>query len=118
MRFYNPSHQFYVGIDLHARQMYLCVIDSDGETRFHRNMPADAQHLNRALKPFGSDVVVGVECVFTWYWVADFCADHDIDFVLGHVLYMKAIHGGKSKYDKIDSQKIATMLRGGMHPMA
>jgi hypothetical protein len=31
---------------------------------------------------------------------------------------MKAIHGGKSKSDKIDSQKIATMLRGGLLSMA
>ena len=31
---------------------------------------------------------------------------------------MKAIHGGKSKNDKIDSFKIATLLRGGTIPMA
>ncbi len=31
--------------------------------------------------------------------------------MLGHALYMKAIHGGK--YDKIDSHKIAVLLRGG-----
>jgi transposase len=38
--------------------------------------------------------------------------------VLGHALYMKAIHGGKAKNDKIDSQKIAALLRGGMLPQA
>ena len=31
---------------------------------------------------------------------------------------MGAIHGGKSKNDKIDSRKIAGLLRGGMLPMA
>jgi transposase len=31
---------------------------------------------------------------------------------------MKAIHGGKAKHDKIDSQKIAALLRGGMLPKA
>jgi transposase len=31
---------------------------------------------------------------------------------------MKAIHGGKAKNDKIDSQKIAALLRGGMLPTA
>ncbi len=31
---------------------------------------------------------------------------------------MKAIHGGKAKNDKIDSQKIAALLRGGMLPKA
>jgi hypothetical protein len=31
---------------------------------------------------------------------------------------MKAIHGGKAKNDKIDAQKIAVLLRGGMLPQA
>jgi transposase len=56
--------------------------------------------------------------MFTWYWIADLCNDHEIPFVLGHALYMKAIHGGKAKNDKIDSRKIAVLLRGGMIPIA
>src|SRR5437763_13822080 len=39
-------------------------------------------------------------------------------FVLGHALYMKAIHGGKATNDTIDVQKIAVLLRGGMLPQA
>jgi transposase len=39
-------------------------------------------------------------------------------FVLGHALYMKAIHGGKAKNDTIDAHKIAVLLRGGMLPQA
>jgi len=56
--------------------------------------------------------------MFAWYWLADLCAERQIPFVLGHALYMKAIHGGKTKTDKIDSQKIALLLRGGMLPQA
>ena len=37
--------------------------------------------------------------------------------MLGHALYMKAIHGGKAKNDKIDSRKIAVLLRAGAMPM-
>ncbi len=62
--------------------------------------------------------MVTAECTFTWYWLADLCEDHSITFKLGHALYMKAIHGGKAKNDKIDSHKIATILRGGMLPRA
>ena len=61
---------------------------------------------------------MGVECVFCWYWVSDLCAKHQIPFVLGHALYMKAIHGGKTKNDKIDSYKIALLLKGGNFPTA
>jgi transposase len=70
------------------------------------------------IAPYRPDIVVAVECMFTWYWLADLCADEEIPFVLGHALYMKAIHGGKAKNDKIDSQKIAVLLRGGMLPQA
>jgi len=31
---------------------------------------------------------------------------------------MKAIHGGEAKNDKIDSQRIAGLLRSGMIPQA
>jgi len=31
---------------------------------------------------------------------------------------MQALHGGKAKNDKIDAQKIAVLLRGGMLPQA
>jgi len=50
--------------------------------------------------------------------VADLCSKEGIPFVLGHALSMKAIHGGKAKNDKIDAQKIAVLLRGGMMPQA
>ena len=119
MRFYTEHHQFYCGIDLHARQMYVCIVDSAGEVLVHRNMSAKPGELLRALSPYaGKDVVVAVECVFTWYWIADLCAEREIPFVLGHALYMKAIHGAKTKNDKIDSRKIALLLRAGMLPQA
>ena len=56
--------------------------------------------------------------MFTWYWLADVCAAEGIPFVLGHALAMKAIHGGKAKNDKLDSFKIASLLRGGLRPQA
>ena len=72
----------------------------------------------KTIAPYREDLVVCVECIFTWYWLADLCAREGIPFVLGHALYMKAIHGGKAKNDKIDSHKIAALLRGGMLPQA
>ena len=118
MRFYNQQHQHYCGIDLHTKSMYVCVVSQSGDIVLHQNMPVDSEVLLQALIPFMPDVVVAVECVFTWYWIADVCQQHDIPFVLGHALYMKAIHGSKTKNDKIDSQKIALLLRAGMLPMA
>jgi transposase len=118
MRFYTTQHPFYCGIDLHARTMYVCILDQAGETLLHRNMTATPEALLKAIAPYRDQVVLGAECMFTWYWLADLCAEHGIPFVLGHALYMKAIHGGKAKNDKIDAHKIAVLLRGGMLPQA
>jgi hypothetical protein len=51
----------------------------------------------KVIAPYRPDIVVAVECMFTWYWLADLYADEEIPFVLGHALYMKVIHGGKAK---------------------
>jgi transposase len=118
MNFYTNQHKYYCGIDLHAKKMYLCVLDETGEIRLHQNIITDRELFLKVLEPFREDVVVAVECMFTWYWIADLCIKENIPFVLGHALYMKAIHGGKAKNDKIDSHKIAALLRGGMIPQA
>ena len=118
MRFYTRQHKHYCGIDLHARSMYVCILDQAGQVLVHRNMKASPMAILRTIAPYRDDIVIAVECIFTWYWLADLCAKENIAFVLGHALYMKAIHGGKTKNDKIDSNKIAVLLRGGMFPTA
>jgi hypothetical protein len=117
-RFYTQQPPFSCGIDLHARTMSLCILDQAGETLWHRNMPATPEALRKAITPSRDQVVLAAACLVTWYWLADLCADHRIPFVLGHALYMKAIHGGKAKNDQIDAHKIAVLLRGGMLPQA
>ena len=118
MRFYTKQHKYYCGIDLHTKKMYICILDGTGETVIHQNIRTDPEAFLSIIAAYREDIVVAVECMFTWYWIADLCASEGIPFVLGHALYMKAIHGGKSKNDKIDSHKIAVLLRGGMLPQS
>lgn len=118
MRFYEQLHRFYCGVVLHARLMYLCIQDERGTVLVHKNLPTDPSSFEAAISAYRDDLVVAVECVFCWYWIADLCRKLDVAFVLGHALYMKAIHGAKTKTDKIDSKKIASLLRAKMLPMA
>jgi hypothetical protein len=102
MNFYHNSHQHYCGIDLHARSLYVCILDRDGNTLTHKEIPAKPGPLLQLLDGLDG-LVVGVECMHCWYWVAGFCETQGITFILGHALYMRAIHGGKAKNDRIDS---------------
>jgi hypothetical protein len=97
MRFYTRTHRFYCGIDLHARTLHLCVLDQAGAIVLDKNIVARPETFLKAIAGFRDDVVVGVECMYAWYWLADLCAHEKILFVLGHALYMKLIYGAKAK---------------------
>src|SRR6516162_909497 len=118
MRVYTQAHRFYCGIDLHARSLHLCILDKDGAVVLDKNIVARPETLLRALAPFRDDLVIGAECMYAWYWVADLCTREQLRFVLGHALYMKLIYGAKAKNDRIDAGKIARLLRGGNFPLA
>jgi transposase len=98
--------------------MYVCILRQDGELLLHRHMKTRPAMFRKAIAPYRADLVVAVECLFPWDWLADLCAREARPFGLGHALYRKALHGGKAKNDKSAAQKMAVLLRGGMLPPA
>src|SRR5438093_3504098 len=82
---YNQPHQFYAGVDLHARSMFVHVVSAKGKTGFERDLPANPDAFLDAVQPFRKNLVVGCKCVFAWYWLADLCEGQRIPFVLGHL---------------------------------
>ena len=84
MRFYTQQHQFYCGIDLHARTMDVCILNHAGEILVHRDMQASPETFLKVIAPYREEIVVAVECILTWYWLADLCAHEGLPFVLGH----------------------------------
>jgi transposase len=120
MRTFTPpaGTRFYAGVDLHARALFLVVLDADGKIVFAKNLPAAPEPFLRAVAPFRDGLLVACECMHCWYWLADTCRDHGIDFVLGHAWAMKAVHGCKTKCDRKDAEAIARLLKGGNFPPA
>jgi len=39
MRFYTQQLRLYCGIDLHARTMYVCIMNQEGAIIVHKNIP-------------------------------------------------------------------------------
>ena len=119
MKYHTSTSQFNCGIDLHARQMYVCVMDRDGQKLVHTNIRNnDFDYFLKLVASYRHDLTVCCECMFGWYWLADACQAAGLHFVLAHALYLKAIHGGKNKNDRIDSEKIAHLLRANLIPPA
>ena len=117
MKYYTSTTEFNCGIDLHARQMYVCVMDRQGKKLVHTNVKNnDFNFFLKLIEPYRQDLTVCCECMFGWYWLADACHGANLNFVLAHALYVHLIHGGKNKNDRIDSEKLTHLLRSNLIP--
>ncbi len=98
--------------------MSVCIRDQEGTKLVHKNLPPTPAAFLRVIVPYREDLVVGVECMFTWYGLADLGSKEGIAFVLGHALSMKAIHGGKANNGTSAAHPSAVLWRGGLMPQA
>src|SRR6266478_3694201 len=74
MKYYTSTTEYNCGIDLHARQMYVCVMDRQGKKLVHTNvLNNDFKYFLKLVEPYKHDLTVCCECMFGWYWLADAC---------------------------------------------
>ena len=110
--------EYFCGVDLHARNIYICVMNREGDILLKRNIPNNFTKFKQFIEPFFPDLAVGCESTYNYYWLLDGCSEAGIPFYLGHAFYMKAIGGNKKKNDPIDAKTIANLMRTNYFPMA
>src|SRR5512134_301085 len=63
MKYYTSTTQFNCGIDLHARQMYACIMDRAGNKRVDTNILGnDFEYFLKLIEPYRHDLTVVAEC--------------------------------------------------------
>lgn len=108
----------HVGIDLHSRNMTLVALKDNGDLLSEVKTKSSPQGLAGFFGRFTEPVQAAVECTSYWYWVADWCKDHDIALQLAHAKMLKAISYAKVKTDAVDARMLAELLRVGLIPQA
>ena len=43
MYFYTEQHKYYCGIDLHARKMFVCILNQQGKVEIHQNIKTEPE---------------------------------------------------------------------------
>jgi len=71
MRFHKGQHQHGCGIDLHARSMYVRILDDRGKVLRPPEPEDAAGGPPGSPAPYRQTLVAAVECIQTWYWLAD-----------------------------------------------
>jgi len=102
----------YCGIDLHANNSVLAVVDERGDLRFNKRLPNELGRILATLEPFADQLdSVVVESTFNWYWLVDGLMDHGIDVRLCNPAKADCYDGLKYTDDFSDARWLAEMRR-------
>ncbi len=107
----------YAGIDLHANNSYLAVIDEMDELVVGKRYRNDLGLICGALEPHRDELQgIAVESTFNWYWLVDGLEAEGYRVHLVNTLAAQQYKGLKYTDDKTDARWLAHMLRLGILP--
>lgn len=107
----------YAGIDLHATNSVLVVIDEADRVLNQKRLRNDLPRILAALEPYRTTVQgVVVESTYNWYWLVDGLMDAGYRVHLAHAPALPQYSGLKHADDQHDARWLAHLLRLGLLP--
>jgi len=107
----------YCGIDLHANNHVVVVIDEEDHRVVEKRLPNSLQRTAALLAPFRRDLAgVVVESTFNWYWLVDGLMEQGYPLPLANTAAIKQYEGLKHTEDRYDAFHLAHLLRLGILP--
>jgi transposase len=104
--------RLYVGIDLHANNHYLGIIDEENKVLFKHKVANDLRRTLSCLEPFRKEIEgVVVESTFNWYWLVDGLMDQGYRVHLANPAAIQQYRGLKHLDDERDAIWLANLLR-------
>jgi transposase len=104
--------QVYAGIDLHANNNYVGILDESGKRLFKKKLPNDSEMILGALDPVKKKLSgIVVESTFNWYWLVDLLMDEGYRVHLANPSAIQKYKGLKHSDDVHDAFWLAEMLR-------
>lgn len=109
--------QYYAGIDLHASNSYIGIIDDNNKRLFDKRLPNDLGKILMVFEPFKEHLKgIVVESTFNWYWLVDGLQDNDYTAHLANPSAIKQYEGLKHVDDRSDTFWLAEMLKLNILP--
>ena len=107
--------KLYCGIDLHAKNSYVAIVDEQRQRIFKRNVPNEREVILALLDPYKADLAgVVVESTFNWYWLIDTLMDEGYTVHLANSGAIEQYKGLKYVDDKHDAFWLAELLSLGI----
>lgn len=101
----------YLGIDLHKRNAYCCLLSDSGQVIKSQRVPARRDALRGFLRSIPGPTRVALEATRNWYWVFDTLEPEVERIALAHPAKTRLIAETRIKTDKVDSRIYAELDR-------
>jgi transposase len=109
--------KIYAGIDLHASNNYIGVINDQDRRLYSKRVPNRLDAILSAFEPFEDQLVgIVVESTYNWYWLVDGLRGAGYRVHLANPSAIKQYDGLKHTDDRWDSFWLAHMLRLNILP--
>lgn len=107
----------YVGVDLHKRAAWFCVLDSNGNKISSVNISTNPAVLKQYFEEIPTPFTLAVETTYNWYFFVDLAREYAQEVFLANSYELKAFAKRHKKNDKIDARLIAAILQKGFLPV-
>lgn len=107
----------YCGIDLHASNSVLSVIDDHDTVVYEKRHANDLAEIRAVLEAYRAELFACVvESTYNWYWLVDGLMASGFDVRLAHTGAIPQYAGIKHSNDQTDARHLAHLLRLGILP--
>ena len=108
------SYELEIGLDLHKDFSMLALVDAQGQCLRYDRLENDPVVFDHYFSQIEGTFRVTFESTRNWYWLADYCQERDIPFVLSNPALNRAIAHIQAKTDKYDARTLAQLTRAGL----
>src|SRR5213596_1108021 len=107
----------YGGIDLHANNSVVVLLNEQDQRIYHKRLPNDLATIVEQLAPYHADIEgLVVESTYNWYWLVDGLMDAGYRLHLANPAAIQQYEGLKYTDDDSDARWLAHLLRLGVLP--
>lgn len=104
--------KLYGGIDLHANNSVIVLIDDQEQVVYEKRLPNDLEKMLSQLHPFQEGLQgLVVESTYNWYWLVDGLMAAGYSVHLANTAAIKQYDGLKHTNDHSDARWLAQLLR-------
>jgi transposase len=107
----------YGGIDLHANNSVVVLINAQDEVIYQKRLPNDLSTILEQLAPYHAELKgLVVESTYNWYWLVDGLMEASYRVHLANPAAIQQYNGLKYTDDRSDARWLAHLLRLGVLP--